>query len=171
MNRKQFAKLAGRSERQIGRLIKEGLPCHRSGKKGEAIEIDETVAMAWLREREPAESELTKAKEALMRIKADRVELDNAIRAGQLVPRQHYEDTVDKIFQTMVQMTNAMVNRLASQIAALHGNAPAIEQLLKDACDEISVAVIGIAESSIEDFPDAKSEFDKIRERFGIRVN
>ncbi len=50
VNKKEFSRITGESERTLTRLIKEGMPVYTAGKKGVALQIDTARALAWMYE-------------------------------------------------------------------------------------------------------------------------
>ena len=88
-NRKQLAECLGVDERTLARWADdEQMPVERRGKRSE-WRADPARVVAWLLERERAKddtnAEVSAQRARLLKLQADRVEVDNRERIGQLV--------------------------------------------------------------------------------------
>jgi phage terminase Nu1 subunit (DNA packaging protein) len=89
VDRRQLADLLGVSTGHVSRLVAQGLPCLTTGGgRGKPSRFDAVAALAWMRERQAAADAPNgdeSPRDAYLRALKERVELDIAVRRGELV--------------------------------------------------------------------------------------
>jgi phage terminase Nu1 subunit (DNA packaging protein) len=115
VNRKEFAEVVGYSPRQVSDWMDQGMPCTRSGRKGEEVQIETAAAIQWLMKRD--DSELASAR--LRRAQAERAERENLEAAGALIPVDEHTDFVCELSNQFVRSLAGLPGRLAGELAAI----------------------------------------------------
>ena len=126
VNRKEFASIVGYSPRQVSDWMDQGMPCNRSGKKGEGVEIDTASAIQWLMKRDENQIQSTRLRKA----QADRAERENLLERGKLISIELHGEMLQAVTHEFVQMVTGMPGRVAAEIAAISDAAEARQRLL-----------------------------------------
>lgn len=87
VTRAEFAEIAGITPDSVTRLTGQGLPVLSTGGRGrgDATKIDAVAAMEWIRDRDDKRSGLDVERERHYAAMAEKNELANAVRRGELV--------------------------------------------------------------------------------------
>jgi phage terminase Nu1 subunit (DNA packaging protein) len=110
-NAVEFARLCDVTGQSVTNWMDEGMPCKRGAGRGNPVVIDPAQAIPWvLARRAPPGSE----RERLAKAQADKVELDNAKRRGELVE----ESFVRSLLMGMAAQLNGMLDGLPGRCAS-----------------------------------------------------
>lgn len=158
--RNEFASIVGMSSGWVSKALDEGMPAKRSGRKGERVEIDTASAVPWLLDRASKDDgrRADSQRERLNRAQAERVELENAVRRGQLCEKADTLEVVLSAVRAHAAQRNGIASRLANELAGL---TPAeirvriLDELRR--CDERFANTFGID----EDEPNARAAQEK----------
>lgn len=137
VNRTQFADIIGCSIAQVGKLMKEGLPCKTSGKRGASVEIDTETAIKWYIEREMLRrgvdsnqdqnvADIGKARKSLVLEQERKYRIENDLLEGKLLKINE----VDYVFTETIVMLGSLLDGAASKMAS--GDAVLREKLLNE---------------------------------------
>lgn len=142
--RNEFASLVGMSAGWVTKALDEGMPAVRSGRKGDAVEIDTAQAWPWLLER--AEGRVGNRPESerdrLASEQADKVALENRVRRGELVEAAAVQSMASELVARLGSALDGLPGRLANELAGIHEPAEIRARLV----DEIRTARNSYAE-------------------------
>lgn len=145
VNKTQFAEIIGKSERWVTTLQQEGMPVESARKKGVAVKIDTTVALAWLIDREVAKATGggtgSREQEELRLIawRANKTEVETRLLRGELASLDEMRAAVAAAMTVMATTLDGLGGRLAGQLATMDSPAE-IRDLLLDECRRIRLA-------------------------------
>lgn len=147
-NRNEFASLVGVSPRQVSDWMDEGMPCQRSGKKGEQVQIESAPAFQWLMKRNDGEI----ASARLRKAQADRAEFENRVRRGEFISVELFGETLLALAGEVAGQMSGFPGRVAGKIAGVQ-DAGTVRSRLMDECNVVRSAfaahlreIAGIAE-------------------------
>jgi hypothetical protein len=123
VNRKEFAEFVGYTPRHVGNWLDEGMPCRRSGKKGDEVEIDSGDAIRWLLERRAGEDGQS-ATDRLRVAQAEKAEFENRVRAGEFIPAELHDAVIGHVASEIAQQMAALPGRVAGVLSGI--NEPAL---------------------------------------------
>ena len=116
LSRQEFAELLKVSPATITNWMDAGMPAVRTGRQKQAVRITLAAALPWVvSHRETKGGE----RERLARVQADKVELENARKRGELI----YADQVAEVLSTLAADVaagmDAISGRLANELAGI----------------------------------------------------
>ena len=139
LNKKEFADLIGYSPRQLGEWLDRGLPCERSGKKGQEVEIDSVAAIRWMMENVSVGRKASEDRDRLARAQADRAEFENRVRRGEFISVELFGETIIALSGEVIGQMSGLPGRVAGKIAGVQD--PAIVRTrLMDECNGVRSA-------------------------------
>lgn len=117
VNLKQFAELCRVSISTASSWCDAGMPCVRSRRRrGAAVTVPTGAALDWVIDRS---SRKETVRERLARVKAEKVEMENAKRATELIDARAVDYVLNRIMAAVRSEWNAMAERCASEFAAI----------------------------------------------------
>jgi phage terminase Nu1 subunit (DNA packaging protein) len=117
MNGTEFAEFCGVSKASISGWAKDGMPCSPAGRAGRELRIDPAQAIPWvIAHREAPEGS---QRERLARVQADKVEIDNATKRGQLIYAYQAADSMNSVAANLSAELDALSGRLANELAGI----------------------------------------------------
>lgn len=172
VNKREFADILGVSPREVTRLIAAGLPCQSAKKKGVAVAIDSGEALDWMlrREREAgaAEDPASQSNERtrLAAAQAEKVELENARRRGELVLASDIAETEYVMSTMFVKHLDALPGRCANELAGIADPARVRSRLLDEVRDIRTAVARALDEraDALASLPDDGDDLDAAAE-------
>ncbi|GAH43028.1 MULTISPECIES: hypothetical protein [unclassified Rudaea] len=143
VNRREFAELVGYSPRQVADYLDRGMPCERSGKKGEAVEIDTAKAIRWMIENVRFGRPVSDDRERLAAAQADKAEFENAVRRGEFVSISMHGELLRRLAGEVAGQMAGFPGRVAPTVANMKDPALVRAKLI-DECNDVRDAVAGV---------------------------
>lgn len=138
----EFAKALGVSRATITHWADDGMPVDRSRKSGREMQIDPLVALPWVVAQRGATP--GSQRERLSNAQAEKVEMENARRRGQLIEASQVQETIFGLAAYLAREHDALPGRVANELASIHEPAVIRSRLLV----ELRSIRDGIAEHS-----------------------
>lgn len=145
MNKAEFAKLVGRSPRQVSNWIHAGMPAEGTGRKGSELRIDPPAAVQWLLDKAggrgsgSSDADLKHARTELLKSQKKASDLIHKEKTGQLMPIDEVEALFTEASSIFAGQLNALGSRLAGKLASMT-DSKQILKLLKKETDSIRAA-------------------------------
>jgi len=167
-----FANLLGVVPSVVTDWIHEGLPCTRVGRRGQLVRVRLEDALPWvIRRRETPGSQ----RERLAKAQADKTELENARRRGELVRTSDVADALARLAADLATRHDGVPGRVASELAGISDPAVirgrlldelrAVRGAFADATAQLADA-IGAPEADGDDPPPAsETKFKRVGRR------
>lgn len=111
----RYAQYQGVDEKQVRRWVDHGLPHQRDGAR---YCIDPVAADKWVKLNAQPRDDQSPDRLRLIRERADKVALANAVQRGELLRLDHVSDVVTSAFSNLVSQLDSIAGRLANEIAA-----------------------------------------------------
>jgi len=122
-NKTEFAKLIGYSSRQVSAWVDQGMPVEKGGGKGIPLEIDSAKAVRWLLGKRGSgasrQTALSEERKRLTSAQAEKVEIENAVRNGELLEISDVEILILETTALLVGQLSSLGSRLAGELAGL----------------------------------------------------
>lgn len=113
-----YAELRGRSKGWVSEQIAQGMPVSGAGRSGSAYRIDTALAIQWEIDRAVdkvlSQSEMGGAEGRLKRAQAEKFELENARRRGEIVLVSYVESVMHGMTAELTAALDAIAGRLAN---------------------------------------------------------
>lgn len=135
VNKRDLALIVGVSERTLTEYQREGLPMQVDGTRGESNAYDTEQVIRWLIMREVSRPGNETQRDRLARLQGDKVEMEIAVAAGQLVPVTDIEPTWLAMVASAKSYLRAEPDRLAQLLDVTDG-VDAKRDLLLDTFDD-----------------------------------
>jgi phage terminase Nu1 subunit (DNA packaging protein) len=136
----ELVQLTGYNRRTIQRMVHdEGMPCQRTGRQGSPVTFNPSEVVPWLIEREkrrqhPKTGALSLEAERirLIRAQADREELENEKRRGEVIYFSTALDVITSIASLVASRLEGVAGRLAHEL--VNESSPAVirDKLLQE---------------------------------------
>lgn len=127
----QVAEVFGVAAKTIVEWQDQGMPIAQRGKPGVPSEYETVDCIAWYVERELRKAQLELPRDRLARVQAEKIEMENAVTRGQLIPADQLEP---KLRAAMVAMREHLIDLRRSLVPQLVGRtAREMEQALEAA--------------------------------------
>ena len=116
----EFARIVGYDRSQVATWRRDGLPCEGSGRKGDPVRIELDQAIPWLLalfkvKRTPSGS--TTVETARLRsAQAERAEIENAVRRGELISKDDITHALQALIVTLTQKLDGMASQLSVDV-------------------------------------------------------
>jgi len=154
VNKAEFAELVGYSPRQVSTWMESGMPCTGAGRKGVPVEINTADAIRWLIERGSMDRAEGSQRDRLALAQAQRVEFENEVRRGELIPIELHGELLRKVAGEVAGQMSGFPGRVAGKIASIKDPALVRAKLI-DECNEVRDAVAGVLGDIAESFAGA----------------
>jgi phage terminase Nu1 subunit (DNA packaging protein) len=118
VGQQKIADLFGVTRESIDSWQKQGFPVAVRGGPGAPSEYESEACIAWLVERELQKVQAERPQNRLARAQAEKVEMDNAERRGQLIPADQLEPKLKSAFTWARATWFDAVPRLARELPA-----------------------------------------------------
>jgi phage terminase Nu1 subunit (DNA packaging protein) len=135
VNKRDLALIVGVSERTLTEYQREGLPLQTDGARGASNAYDTEQVIRWLVMREKSKPENESQRDRLARLQGDKVEMEMAVAAGQLVPVAEIQPAWLAMVSSAKSYLRAEPDRLAQLLDVTDG-VDAKRDLLLDTFDE-----------------------------------
>ena len=160
----QYAEIRGRTKGWVSQQIAAGMPVRKGGgRSGVECQIDTSEAIQWEIDREREKAAPDSQRDRLMRAQAEKFELENQRRRGELV----IAEDVAQIFQALAADLNArhegFAGRFSSEIPSIVDAAIARERIL-DELRDVRSAFADAAEKLADDIRRSAGNVDDVLE-------
>lgn len=135
VNKRDLALIVGVSERTLTEYQREGLPMQVDGSRGESNTYDTEQVIRWLVMREVSKPGNETQRDRLARLQGDKVEMEIAVAAGQLVAVGDIEPAWLAMAASAKSYLRAEPDRLAQLLEVTDG-VDGKRDLLSDTFDE-----------------------------------
>lgn len=113
-----IASVFGVAPKTIVDWQEQGFPVAVRGKPGVPSEYDTGACIAWLVEREVKKVQSERPQDRLARVQADKIEMENAERRGQLIQADQLEPKLKAAYVSAREMFLEDAQRLARELPA-----------------------------------------------------
>jgi hypothetical protein len=125
----EFSELLGVAPSSVSEWISQGMPASNAGRNGRQVRIDLWKALPWvMSRREPSGSQ----RERLAKAQAEKFELDNARRRGELIMSNHVAEVLSTMAADLVARMEAIPGRCAGEFAGINEPARIRARLLDE---------------------------------------
>lgn len=140
----EYAKLRGRSKGWVTGRIEAGMPAEGAGRSGSTVQINTAVATQWEIDaaKEKAESQPGSERDRLAKAQAEKFELENSRRRGELTLVSYVSGLFMEMVADLAGRLDAMAGRLANDIPAIIDAGEARRRVL----DEARIVRSGLAD-------------------------
>lgn len=150
IGQENIAAVFGVAPKTVVEWQEQGFPVALRGGPGVPSEYESEACIGWLVEREVKKVQSERPQDRLARVQADKIEMENAERRGQLIPADQLEP---KLRAAMVAARAALRNEPSRLAREVLGKKPEeAETLLADAFDAFLVR--------LSQWPDAQVQED-----------
>lgn len=116
VGQERIADVFGVAPKTIVDWQEQGFPVAVRGRPGVPSEYDSADCIRWLVDREIRKVQVETPNDRLARVKADSIEMDNAVRRGQLIPADQLEPKLRAAFLTAREKWLDAVPRLVREL-------------------------------------------------------
>jgi len=149
----EYAELRGHTKPWVSQQIDAGMPVKRLKGRKVAYEIDTATAIQWEIDRIREGSKPGSQRERLAKEQADKFELENARRRGELILSSQVAEVLSTLGADLAQRHDGLPGRLANELAGISDAAQIRERLL----DELRI-VRGAFADAVDKLADALGE-------------
>lgn len=118
IGQEQIAGVFGVAPKTIVDWQEQGFPVAVRGRPGVPSEYETNDCIVWLIEREVRKVQSERPQDRLARVQADKIEMENAERRGQLIPADQLEPKLKAAFTFARESWLDAVQRLARELTA-----------------------------------------------------
>lgn len=163
MTAAEYARLRGRSKGWVSRQIARGMPARGLKRSGSGYDIDPAAAIDWelAQARAEAHTPPDSPHARLVRAQAERHEIENARRRGELLLEVHVRQALLALTAALVSQLESLPARVAGELAGI-SDAATIRARLLEECRAIRSAFADAAEKLAVDF---KRDADQAEKR------
>lgn len=150
-----FAKLCGVTPQTVSNWAAAGMPCVTARRRGAKVSIDLQKALPWVvARRDQPGSE----RQRLQRVQADRIDMENKLRAGELCEVVAVEEELARIVKRFTVTIELLPDYLEQRCAATPEQLDMIESALDGLRNDLAEAIAG--KKAPEEKTDEKTDTD-----------
>src|ERR1043166_2692750 len=146
----EYAQVRGRTKPWVSQQIALGMPAKRLKGRKIAYQIDTATAIQWELDRIKESSKSGSQRERLAKEQADKFEIENARRRGELILSSQVASVLSTLGADLAQRHDGLPGRLANELAGISDPAQIRERLL----DELRI-VRGAFSDAVDKLADA----------------
>src|ERR1043166_802920 len=128
----EYAEIRGWTKSWVSQQIQAGLPAKQIGKRKTEYRIDTAAAIQWEIDRVKGESKPGSQRERLAKAQADKVELENARRRGELILASLVAHVLSSLGADLASRHDGLAGRVANELAGISEPALIRERLLTE---------------------------------------
>lgn len=126
----EYAEIRGRDKSWVSQQIQAGMPAKQVGKRKPEYQIDTAKAIQWEIDRFKADVKPGSQRERLAKAQADKVELENARRRGELILASVVAHVLSSLGADLAARHDGLAGRVANELAGITDAAAIRERLL-----------------------------------------
>ncbi len=132
VNAQEYAQIRGHTKQWVGQQIAAGMPVKQVGKRKLEYQIDTAVAIQWEIDRIRQAAKPGSQRERLAKEQADKFELENARRRGELLLASHVAQVLASLGADLAARHDGLAGRVANEFAGISDAARIRERLLDE---------------------------------------